>query len=208
MSVTIRIATMLLAAVVSSAVWISPASAQPVSKMLDQCSSVAQGYFREPAARTDMRYNGQRSDGTHAINGRIFLETRYEDFACSYRRDGQRMVQFFAEGRVQNAYLPGGGNNTGGSSNVVGVTGVASNDVLNVRGGPGTKYKIVGALANGDQVRKLRCEKHGSSTWCEIEMMTDMHERGWVNARYLTGGSATHLPSKPPSAEAGGTRTV
>lgn len=207
MRVTNRSIGLLLAALISSATWISPASAQSVSRMLDECSSVGKGYFREPAARTEMKYNGQRADGTHAINGRIFLETRFEDFACSYARNGQRMVQFVAQGRAQNAYLPGAGN-SGADSSLARVTGISANDVLNVRSGPGTNYAVVGALANGEQVRNLRCENRGSSRWCEIEMMTDMRERGWVNARYLSSGAATQLPSKPPSAEAGGTRTV
>lgn len=71
---------------------------------------------------------------------------------------------------------------------VVQVKGVPANDVLNVRSGPGTGYRIVGALGNGSQVRKLGCQSQGNSRWCEIEMLTDMRERGWVNARYLAGG--------------------
>jgi hypothetical protein len=73
----------------------------------------------------------------------------------------------------------------GGSGHATHVTGVAADDVLNVRSGPGTSHRIVGALGNGDRVRNLGCESHGDSSWCEIEMMTDMRERGWVNARYL-----------------------
>ena len=73
------------------------------------------------------------------------------------------------------------------------VVGVSSNDVLNVRSGPGVSFGIVGALAAGDRVRRLGCEDQGGSRWCEIEMLTDMRERGWVNARYLapTDGRAT-----------------
>jgi uncharacterized protein YgiM (DUF1202 family) len=87
------------------------------------------------------------------------------------------------------------------------VTGIPSNDILNVRSGPGTGYRIIGALANGDAVCNLGCQAQGDSRWCQIEMMTDMRERGWVNARYLAQGSATHLPS-PPNAGPGGTSTV
>lgn len=68
---------------------------------------------------------------------------------------------------------------------VVRVAGVPANDLLNVRSGPGTEHGVIGALANGDQVKRLGCETHGGSEWCMIEMMTDMHERGWVNRRYL-----------------------
>jgi len=132
----------------------SSAAAQSQEFMLNECSSTGQSYFRNFTARTDMQYNGQRVDGTHAINGRIFLETRSEDFACSYARDGRRMIQFFAEGRVQNAYLPGGGAADQGS--IVQVTGLRGGDTLNVRSGPGTGNRIVGALTNGTSVRNLR----------------------------------------------------
>jgi hypothetical protein len=61
---------------------------------------------------------------------------------------------------------------------------------------PGTNYGIVGALGNGDRVRSLRCQTLGSARWCEVEMMTDIRERGWVNGGYLTAahGVATQLP--------------
>ena len=84
-----------------------------------------------------------------------------------------------------------------GAGPVTIVTGVPTNDVLNVRAGPGTNYRIVGALGNGSQVRNLGCQTQGASRWCRIEMTTDMRERGWVNARYLAGqgGQASQLPS-------------
>ena len=83
-----------------------------------------------------------------------------------------------------------------GGAPIVRVTGVPANDVLNVRAGPGAQQRIVGALGNGDTARRLGCEAVGSARWCEIEMMTEMRERGWVNARYLAegGGPATQLP--------------
>ena len=99
----------------------------------------------------------------------------------------QRIDQLHAEVDGGNA---GGGSSAGGSG-IMQVTGVAANDVLNVRSGAGTNFRIVGALGNGDTVRNLGCERQTNSRWCEIEMMTDMRERGWVNARFLTAGSAS-----------------
>ena len=81
---------------------------------------------------------------------------------------------------------------SGGRGDVTQVRGVPANDVLNVRSGPGTNHRIVGALGNGDELRNLGCESQGNARWCQIEMMTDMRERGWVNARYLNG---TRTPS-------------
>lgn len=172
------------------------AAAQSQEFMVNECSSTGQTYFRDFNARTDMRYNGQRVDGTHAINGRIFLETRFEDFACSYDRNGRRMLEFFAEGRVQNAYLPGGGSS--GQGSVVQVTGLQGGDTLNVRSGPGTSFGVVGALTNGTSVRNLGCEMRGNTRWCQIEMMTDMRERGWVAGRYLTLAGTAPPPASGP----------
>ncbi|SLN09685.1 Inhibitor of g-type lysozyme precursor [Roseivivax jejudonensis] len=88
---------------------------------------------------------------------------------------------------------------TGGTATVV---GVASNDVLNVRSGPGTTFGIIGALATGDPVRRLGCQDASGSRWCEIEMMTDMRERGWVSARYLSdGGTQVNQTSRAPRTE-------
>lgn len=172
------------------------AAAQSQEFMLNECSITGQSYFRDFNARTDMQYNGQRVDGTHAINGRIFLETRFEDFACSYAPGGRRMVEFFAEGRVRNAYLPGSGDRQQGS--IVQVTGLSGGDTLNVRSGPGTGNRVIGALTNGTSVRNLGCQMQGNTRWCEIEMMTDMRERGWVAGRYLTRAGSVPPPASGP----------
>lgn len=193
---------------------LSGAIGQPVGSMLDACSAVGRTYFRDGLARTDMRYDGQRVDGTHAVNGQIVLETRAEPFSCSFGPNGRRMVEFFAEGRLRNAYLPGGGaaqpSNAPGAAGtgIVEVTGVSGNDVLNVRAGPGTQYRKTGALSSGTPVRNLGCQGVGNARWCQIEMLTDMRERGWVNGRYLTAGTATQLPSPPNSAGSGDPSTV
>lgn len=184
----LRILT-LLVGVATATILALPAQAQSQGLMLNECAHAAQGYFRDYGARTEMKYNGQRVDGTHAINGDIYLENRMESFACSYAPDGNRMVEFIAEGRVQNAFLPGHNRgdsaSSGGIGDVMRVTGLSSGDLLNMRSGPGTNHGVVGKLGNGDQVRTINCEMRGNSRWCEIEMMTEMRERGWVNARYL-----------------------
>jgi hypothetical protein len=116
------------------------------------------------------------SDGDWAI--RVYL--------MGNDRDADKTVGYSID--VYIAPSSGSGHASGASAGrgtVVEISGVPANDVLNVRSGPGTDHRIVGALGNGSQVHKLRCERHGNSRWCEIEMMTDMHERGWVNARYL-----------------------
>lgn len=65
------------------------------------------------------------------------------------------------------------------------VTGVASDDVLNMRSDPSAYNNIVGALANGDKVRNLGCRREHGSRWCKIRTRGDMAAEGWVNGRYL-----------------------
>ncbi len=193
--------------------------------MLDGCADVAKSYYKEYQARTKMKYNGQRSDGTHAINGEIFLENRPGRFACSYDRHGRKMIEFYADGETRNDYLPGGGKHHSrdddhgkhhgrdddhgkhhsrdddygkhhsrddDSGNYFVVTGVPGNEILNVRSGPSSRGRIVGALGNGDKVRNLGCENKEGSRWCRIQMLDEMRSEGWVNARYLrtSGGSS------------------
>ncbi len=164
--------------------------------MLDGCAEVAKSYYKDYQAQTKMKYNGQRVDGTHAINGEIFLENRSGHFACSYDRHGRKMTEFYADGETRNAYLPGGSDKHhsrhSDDDNYFVVAGVPGNDILNVHSGPSSRDRIVGALANGDKVRNLGCENDGDSRWCRIQMLDEMRSEGWVNARYLrtSGGSS------------------
>lgn len=134
----------LFQAVLPAAVFVlfaAPGHAQSQAFMLEECGNNARTYFRDFGARRDMQRNGQRTDGTHAINGRIYLETRFQDLSCSYERSGRRMLCFFAEGCDQNAFLSRGGGDQAGPD-VMRVAGVSANDVLNVRSGPSMTYQI------------------------------------------------------------------
>ena len=58
--------------------------------------------------------------------------------------------------------------------------GIAQDDVLNVRQGPGTRHAVTGALAAGTCNVELSESCEGS--WCEIRSGA---VSGWVNTRYL-----------------------
>ncbi len=76
----------------------------------DDCKNSAEVFFPDYTARTDVKYEGQRADGTHAVNGTIELETRGEDFQCSYNAAGDTLVGFVAEGKSQPTFVKGGGS--------------------------------------------------------------------------------------------------
>ncbi len=60
------------------------------------------------------------------------------------------------------------------------VTKVASDDVLNIRSGPGVKNKIVGVIPSGSAcvIKTGKCYKN----WCRISYAG---QKGWVSNRYL-----------------------
>ena len=60
------------------------------------------------------------------------------------------------------------------------VVGVAPYDVLNIRSGPGVKYRKVGEIPpnSGCVIKTGKCR----SKWCEIDY-AEMH--GWVHTGYL-----------------------
>ncbi|KEP68852.1 peptide-binding protein [Thioclava dalianensis] len=80
------------------------------------------------------------------------------------------------------------------------VTGVAANDHLNIRSGPGTANQIVAIAPNGAVFRNLGCRGAGSARWCHVET-PDGHSSGWVSGRFLRETGA-------PGSGSGGTRQV
>ena len=75
------------------------------------------------------------------------------------------------------------------SSDQYDVTGVASNDVLNMRSGPHHKKRIIEKLAYDLKgITKLSGkERSGNSIWWEV--MSPSGKSGWVNSRYLAESS-------------------
>ncbi len=77
------------------------------------------------------------------------------------------------------------------------VTGVAAGDVLNVRTGPGTTYRIVATLAHdaAEFESTGRVADVGDQLWREI--VVPGATTGWVNAAYLTGHQPIPAPQPP-----------
>jgi len=79
------------------------------------------------------------------------------------------------------------------------VHGVASNDTLNLRAGPGTSNRVVARAPNGAVFRNLGCLGEGNARWCHIET-PDGRITGWASGRYLqesgapTGGTISGAP--------------
>ena len=82
------------------------------------------------------------------------------------------------------------------------VTGVASDDVLNVRSGPGADNTIVGMLppnASGITLTGQSAQSSDGGSWWQISDATLPGGTGWVNARFLTAGAAQAPATAPPA---------
>lgn len=85
------------------------------------------------------------------------------------------------------------------------VFGVAADDQLNIRTGPGAANGLVATAPNGAILRNLGCKGSGNSRWCRIETPNGK-VRGWVSGRFLResgapgggsggGGTASNVPA-------------
>lgn len=74
-----------------------------------------------------------------------------------------------------------------GGMQLVEVTGVAADDMLKMRAGPGTGYKVIVGLPNGTQVYTHGCDRVGGTPWCKITLKAARGLKGYVSGHYLTG---------------------
>jgi hypothetical protein len=99
--------TLLAGAVVSIA---GAGLAQSPDYMTEDCKLSSRQFYQDYEAETEATYEGQRADGTHALNGTIYLETRGSDFQCSYNAAGDTLVDFFADGQSWPDFVRGEGS--------------------------------------------------------------------------------------------------
>lgn len=65
------------------------------------------------------------------------------------------------------------------------VYGVAGGDMLKMRAGIGTGYRVLLGLPNGTRVTILKCEASGSVQWCKVALSEFRSVSGWVSMSYL-----------------------
>ena len=62
--------------------------------MMAQCRARAGKALRTRLPDIDTKYEGQRTDGTHAVNGTASVDGRTRTFQCSFNRAGSRIIRF------------------------------------------------------------------------------------------------------------------
>lgn len=77
----------------------------------------------------------------------------------------------------------------GGVAEAQAATAVVTNTVQ-LRDGPGTRYRVVGRVHARERVRVSRCDR--SLRWCHVQPRRG--RSGWVNSRFLDRVSGSHRP--------------
>ena len=99
--------TTLLLSALASLTFVGSAEAASPAYMVEDCMNNSRIFWQDFEARSETKYEGQRTDGTHAVNGTIYLETQSENFQCSYNAKGDTMVDFYAEGKSWPEFVKG-----------------------------------------------------------------------------------------------------
>lgn len=89
----IRIRFVLLLAFVTS-FGLPAAQAADTDNILEQCRVRAAKDLGAAPDGIDLKYEGQRTDGTHAVNGAANVGGQQTTFQCSFNRGGTRIARF------------------------------------------------------------------------------------------------------------------
>ncbi len=65
------------------------------------------------------------------------------------------------------------------------VHGVEGDDMLKMRAGPGTGYRVVLGLPNGTVLRVHDCDQTGGTRWCKVSLKQARGLKGYVSWAYL-----------------------
>lgn len=136
------------------------ADAKTPGRMMQECRIRAHEVLHTRLPNIETKYEGQRTDGTHAVNGTAWIRGRTETFQCSFNRRGGRIVQFIVN-------QPGGGGNQGGASNEGEYEPTTREERVRFPGGQtGTEFRA--ELGSGDSVRYLLNARKGQFLYVRV----------------------------------------
>ncbi len=136
----------------------SAALAKTPGRMMQECRVRAHEVLHTRLPDIDTKYEGQRTDGTHAVNGTAWIRGRTETFQCSFNRSGRRIIQFIVN-------EPAGGQ----AAAPEGETEPTTRDerIQFPSGTSGTEVR--GELGSGDAVRYLLNARDGQFLYVRLE---------------------------------------
>ena len=71
------------------------------------------------------------------------------------------------------------------AATTVEVSGLDGEEMLKLRSGPGTGYRIIVGLPNGTILRNHGCDRIGGTPWCKVSLREARSLQGYVSGHYL-----------------------
>lgn len=96
-----------------------------------------------------------------------------------------RKAIFVALAAVSIGHLLSSNPATAASLGLFEVSGVEGDDMLKMRAGPGTGYRVILGLPNGTVLRVHTCEQTGGTRWCNVSLEQARGLKGYVSWAYL-----------------------
>ncbi|SFC55231.1 SH3 domain-containing protein [Tropicimonas isoalkanivorans] len=71
------------------------------------------------------------------------------------------------------------------ATGTVEVSGLTGDEMLKLRSGPGTGYRVIVGLPNGAILRNHGCDRIGGTPWCKVSLREVRGLQGYVSGHYL-----------------------
>ncbi|WP_138469331.1 SH3 domain-containing protein [Poseidonocella sp. HB161398] len=65
------------------------------------------------------------------------------------------------------------------------VVGVGEDDMLKMRAGPGTGFRVIVGLPDGTVLQVHSCQRTGGTRWCSVSLDEARSLKGYVSEQYL-----------------------
>jgi hypothetical protein len=176
------------------------------SDMVSNCQFEAAKRFQSDVARTTAKYQGRRTDGTHAVNGTIRKGKRLSTFQCNFGRNGVRLLSFITNASqaqprppqepttdTRRVRLSGNSNGTEISASLT--PGSSTRYVLRARNGQflyarvatsagGVEYQIFNPDRSFLLEQMTSAREYRGQLWQTGDHVIEVINRGNRNARY------------------------
>lgn len=175
------------------------AQAANEENMLEACRARAAKALGIAADAVEVKYQGQRTDKTHAVNGSATVSGQSKTFQCSFERTGSRIVKF-----VVNSPESGARSSTDAhhekAATAAGVPAAPEDGGprnwevvrrLSLREQPSTRAKIVASHAPGTLLDNLGCQRAEGRVWCDVQKLGG-GPRGYAQVESLKPAVAPH----------------
>jgi len=173
------------------------AQAANEENMLEACRTRAAKALGITADAVEVKYEGQRTDKTHAVNGSATVSGQSKTFQCSFERTGSRLVKF-----VVNSPNSGAKSSTDVHHEKAAAGVPAAPDdggprnwevtrQLSLREEPSTRAKIIASHAPGTILDNLGCRSAEGRVWCDVQKLGG-GPRGFVPVEFLKPAVAPH----------------